>query len=99
MVSHTLNLVQVSLEDIARKIQEIVATELQKFKSNFNQEEREESFELMSRDEVAKLLKVSLTTLFNWNNQNILANRKIGRRAYYLRSEVMAHFNLMKKVD
>ena len=98
MYTNNLNLVHVSLEDMARTIREIVATELQNFKNNFNQEVRVDTVELMSRDEVGKLLKVSLTTLFNWNKQNILPNRKIGRRAYYLRSEVMAHFNLMKKV-
>ena len=42
----------------------------------------------LTRDEVAKILNVSLTTLFHWNNKGILTTRKIGNKVRYLRKDI-----------
>ena len=46
--------------------------------------------EILTRKQVCKLLKISNSTLFNWNNNTILENHKIGHRVYYKKSDVLA---------
>ena len=53
---------------------------------------------ILTREEVCKLLKISKTTLFHWNNEKVLVNHKIGRRVYYMKADVMAKLTKLKKV-
>jgi len=49
--------------------------------------------ELLTRQQVADLLKVTLTTLWHWNNNGILPTIKIGNKVRYRRSDVEARLN------
>ena len=44
--------------------------------------------DLLTREEVAKLLNISLMTVHAWTNEGVLIAYKIGRRVYYKRQEV-----------
>ena len=86
-----LNLVNVPLEVLTDTIRDIVASELQKviiLSTSSNNNENIE--EILTREQVCTLLTVSNTTLFNWANNKILENHKIGRRVYYRKSDVLA---------
>ncbi len=91
MKIQNLNLVTVPLETLADTIREIVASELQKvIKINISSKLNDSTDEILTREEVCRLLKISNTTLFNWDNNKILENHKIGRRVYYRKSDVLA---------
>ncbi|MFT3796188.1 helix-turn-helix domain-containing protein [Flavobacterium sp.] len=45
--------------------------------------------ELLTREETAKLLKINVTTLWNWTNKGKLIAYGIGNRVYYKRGEIM----------
>jgi len=45
--------------------------------------------ELLTREETAQLLKVSLTTLWNWTKKGKIPAYGIGNRVYYKRGEIM----------
>jgi hypothetical protein len=45
---------------------------------------------LLSRQETADLLKISLVTLHDWTNTGILKSYKISGRVYYKKHEVLA---------
>jgi hypothetical protein len=95
-----LNLVHVSIEDMTSIMREVVATELQKVKELISITPKEdESDKILTREEVSKLLKVSLTTLFNWNNDKTLVNYKVGRRVFYMKTDVLALLNPIKAVS
>nr|WP_315189392.1 helix-turn-helix domain-containing protein [uncultured Flavobacterium sp.] len=95
-----INLVNVPLEVMANTIREIVVSELQKVKEFISLTPKEDNSEkILTRDEVCKLLKVSHTTLFNWNNDGILVNHKVGRRVYYSKASVMSMFNNLKTLN
>jgi hypothetical protein len=99
MTPKNINLVHVSLEDMANTLREIVASELQKVDSLLTETPKDDLDKILTRKEVCKLLKVSTTTLFNWNNDKILVNFKIGRRVYYMQSDVLRVLNPFKKVS
>jgi excisionase family DNA binding protein len=85
-----LNLVCVPLEVLADTIREIIASELQKVKElSISPHLNDCTDEILTRKEVCKLLKISNTTLFNWNNNKTLENHKIGHRVYYRKSDVL----------
>jgi excisionase family DNA binding protein len=80
-------------------MREIVASELQKAKEIILPTPIDDSDKILTREEVCKLLKVSLTTLFNWNNDKTLVNYKVGRRVYYMKTDVLALLNPIKAVS
>ena len=98
MAENHINLVNVPLEVMAKTIREIVASELQKIKEIIVPTPKDDSDKIMTREEVCKLLKVSNTTLFHWNNDKVLVNHKIGRRVYYMKADVMAKLTNLKIV-
>jgi len=95
-----INLVQVSLDDMSSVIRSILTEELKKFGNYFTQDTIESASrdECLTREEVCKMLKVSMTTLYNWNNEGILVNHKFGRRVYYKKDDVI-NLRTPKKVD
>ena len=99
MAENHINLVNVTLEVMANTIREIVASELQKIKEIIVPTPKDDSEKIMTREEVCKLLKVSTTTLFHWNNDKVLVNHKIGRRVYYMKADVMAKLNPLRLVS
>ena len=100
MAENHINLVNVPLEVMANTIREILVSELQKVKELISLTPKEDdSDKILTREEVCKLLKVSLTTLFNWNNDKTLVNYKVGRRVYYMKTDVLALLNPIKAVS
>lgn len=47
-----------------------------------------EPTEFLTRQEVAALLKIDLSSVHNWTKKKILQSYQIGGRVYYKRSEV-----------
>ena len=82
-------LVQLSVGDLQQLISEAVKEEITKITKVIQLQPQKETPELLTREEVAKILKVSYTTLFHWNNDGTLPAQKIGKRVYYQRSIIM----------
>lgn len=71
------------------KLQELINSGIEKqfeeLKKSLHPKEVEE---FMTRQEVADLLKINLTTLWSWTNKKKLNSYGIEGRVYYKRSEV-----------
>ena len=67
----------------AKLLQQLILEALEEFK-------KKESFkeEYLTRKEVAKLCKVSISTVSNWKNEVVLNAYGLGSRVYYKRSEI-----------
>lgn len=90
---------QLSVEDLSTMIRQSVATELQKVSNFISTTPKDDSDKILTREEVCKLLKVSTTTLHNWNISKILENHKVGRRVYYKKSDVLAVLNPLRAIS
>jgi hypothetical protein len=81
----TLQLVQLSIEELSKIISDQVSAELQKLipqlrrtiESTINQDK------IYSREEAAEKLCVSPTTLYNWKVKGILVPMQSGRKCLY----------------
>ena len=58
---------------------------------------KDNSEELMTRDETCKFLKIDSSTLWAWTNNGKVKAYGIGARRYYKKSEIMECLTLLKK--
>ena len=73
-----------AMETVLEKLSKL-EVELNSIKQNF---QPKEPIELLTREETAEYLKISLSTLWHWSKKGILPSYGIGKRVYYKRSEV-----------
>ncbi|GAA4932855.1 hypothetical protein GCM10023314_01560 [Algibacter agarivorans] len=55
------------------------------------QTDKQEPEALLTRQETAEMLKISLPTLNNWTKAGVLTSRYLGRRVYYKKSEIITN--------
>jgi len=77
------NLSPMELEELIRKV---VGEQFEAFRKNNSTENPDE---LITREEACLLLKISLTTLWNWTKKGKLIAYGIGNRVYYKRGELI----------
>ena len=58
---------------------------------------KDNSEELMTREETCQFLKIDSSTLWAWTNQQKVKAYGIGARRYYKRSELLECLTLLKK--
>jgi hypothetical protein len=92
MTESNIRLIDLTKTDLVNLITETVSTEIRKVINLMNSQPEKEESKIISRIDASKLLGVSLTTLFHWNNDGILNAKKIGSRVYYLKNDVMDKF-------
>ena len=73
-----------AMEQVLTKLSNL-EEELKTIKENF---QPKEPIELLTREETAEYLKISLTTLWHWSKKGILPSYGIGNRVYYKRTEI-----------
>jgi predicted DNA-binding transcriptional regulator AlpA len=86
--------VQMSMLDVSNLVCEVAKKTALEVKQLFK--EQDKSDELLTRQQVAKLLGVTLTTLWNYEKRKVLIPLRIGGRVRYRMSDVQA---AMKKND
>ena len=94
MRESTYRVLEFTREDLERLVKEALSSEFQKMMGMINNlEGNRTKSDLMTREEVSKLLNVSLVTLHNWEKRKVLVSRKVGGRVLYLRDEVYSRLN------
>lgn len=87
MLRNSILLQDLSLEQLTELMTKVVKTETDDLKKHF--QPKEPSIYL-SRQEVAAMLGIDLSSVHNWTKRGILKPKGIGGRVYFLRSEVEA---------
>lgn len=80
-----IQFVQVTPKQLQDAIIEGVKTQLNDLKTHF---QPKEPTEYLTRVEVAKMLKIDLSSVHNWTKKGILNAYQIGGRVLYKRAEV-----------
>ena len=94
MMSSTIQFIQVTPEQLQDAIIEGVNSKLDDLKKGFQPKEPNE---YLTRNEVAEMLKIDLSTVHNWTKKGILQSYQIGGRVYYKRNEVEDAIVKLKK--
>lgn len=81
------------------QLQQIIGTSVRNGIQELQKElqSKDNSEELMTRDETCKFLKIDSSTLWAWTNNGKVKAYGIGARRYYKKSELMECLTLLKK--
>ena len=78
--------IEVSGSDLINFSRELISQAIEIGAKQSPRVERAEEY--LTRHEVAKILKVSLGTLWRWNNQKVLNGLRIGNKVRYKKSDI-----------
>ncbi len=95
METNAILLKELSIEQLQQLIGTSVKNGIQELQKELQTKDNSE--ELLSRDETCKFLKVDSSTLWAWTNQGKVNAYGIGARRYYKRSELLECLTLLKK--
>jgi excisionase family DNA binding protein len=80
-----LQFISITPKGLVELIDQVLIKRFADLKKNFQPKEPEE---YLTRNEVAEMLKIDLSTVHNWTKKGILQAYQCGGRVYYKRSEV-----------
>ncbi len=81
----TIQFIQTTPEHLETKILKGVESQIDDLKKHFQPKEPNE---YLTRQEVAQMFGVDISTIHNWSKRGVLKPQGIGGRVYFLRSEI-----------
>ncbi|WP_426065252.1 helix-turn-helix domain-containing protein [Flavobacterium sp. DSP2-3-1] len=95
MITNSILLETLTVEQLQQLIGTSVKNGIQEFQKEIKTKDNSE--ELLSRDETCQFLKIDSSTLWAWTNAGKVKAYGIGARRYYKRSELLENLTLLKK--
>lgn len=95
MQTNSILLQNLTVEQLQRLIGESVKSGIQELQKELQTKNNSE--ELLTREETCQFLKIDSSTLWAWTNKQKVKAYGIGARRYYKRSELMECLTLLKK--
>ncbi len=80
-----MQLITITRTELSALIAQALRTELVLFKKKFD---KKPECDIITRKEAAIMLRIDLSTLWEWTKDGKLKAQGIGRRVYYKRSEI-----------
>lgn len=85
IMAESLQLINITPDEMKESILKGIQSQFDQFKADF---QPKEPTEYLTRNEVAQLLKVDLSTIHNWTKKGKIKAYGIGNRVYYKRHEI-----------
>jgi hypothetical protein len=95
MKTNAILLQELTVEQLQHLIGTSVRNGIQEFQSEIQSKDNSE--ELLTREETCKFLKIDSSTLWAWTNKGKVLAYGIGARRYYKKSELMGCLTILKK--
>ena len=95
MQNNAILLQTLTVEQLQQLIGTSVRNGIQELQKELQSKDNSE--ELMTRDETCKFLKIDSSTLWAWTNNGKVKAYGIGARRYYKKTEIMECLTLLKK--
>jgi hypothetical protein len=95
MQTNAILLETLTVEQLQQLIGTSVRNGIQEYQKQLQAKDNSE--ELLSRDETCQFLKIDSSTLWSWSKSGKVKAYGIGARRYYKRSELMECLTLLKK--
>lgn len=93
MNTQSLQLINFSVDDLTQLIKNCISEQLKNIKQTEKSEKSNSENEILTREEVKNLLKISYTTLWKYNKNGTLEAKKLGSKVYYLREDLTNFLN------
>ena len=95
MLNNAILLQELSIEQLQLLIGSSVKDGIQEFQKEIRT--KEDSEELLSREQACKFLHIDSSTLWAWSKNGKIKCYGIGARRYFRKSEIMESLTLLKK--
>lgn len=95
MITNSILLETLSVEQLQQLIGTSIKNGIQELQKELQTKNNSE--ELLTREETCQFLKIDSSTLWAWTNNQKVKAYGIGARRYYKRSELMECLTLLKK--
>jgi hypothetical protein len=95
METNAIMLKELSIEQLQRLIGSSVKDGIQEFQKEIQTKNNSE--ELLTREETCQFLKIDSSTLWAWTNNGKVKAYGIGAKRYYKRAELLECLTLLKK--
>jgi len=95
MQTNAILLESLTIEQLQQLVSASVKNGIQELQKELQSKDNSE--ELMTREETCQFLKIDSSTLWAWTNQGKVKAHGIGARRYYKRSELLECLTLLKK--
>ena len=95
MQNNAILLESLTVEQLQQLVSTSVRNGIQELQKELQSKDNSE--ELMTREETCQFLKIDSSTLWAWTNQQKVKAYGIGARRYYKRSELLECLTLLKK--
>lgn len=86
-MSAIIQFIQSTPDELETKFLKGVQSQIDDLKKHFQPKEPNE---YLTRQEVAQMFGVDISTIYNWTKRGIIKPKGIGGRVYFLRSEIEA---------
>jgi hypothetical protein len=86
-IKELVQIENISVEELTEIIAEKLVDKLEKKIATLISAQNDE--ELLTREETAQLLKIDISTLWNWTKKGKIISYGIGNRVYYKKGEIM----------
>lgn len=85
MLSKTITIQGLSIQEFKQEMREMFRIELQIFAKSFL---KNSECEFLNRKQTALMLQIEVSTLSRWTESGKLTPKKVGRKLYYEKSEI-----------
>jgi len=85
MLSKTITIQGLSVQEFKQEMREMLRIELQIFAKTFL---KNSDCEFLNRKQTAQMLQIEVSTLSRWTESGKLNPKKVGRKLYYEKAEI-----------
>jgi len=85
MIHKTIQIQEIIVKELAEKVSDKLVLKIEKYLKELNAKKDDT---LITRQEVASYLSISLQTIHNWTKKGVLSVYYMGNRVYYKKEEI-----------
>ncbi|UKM63888.1 helix-turn-helix domain-containing protein [Flavobacteriaceae bacterium GSB9] len=86
MITKTIQITEVTVEELADKVADKLMLKIENYLKDLSKKKNDE---ILTRQEVADYLKISLVTIHSWNKCGILKPIRMGNRIFYKKQDIL----------
>ena len=86
MITKTIQVTEVTFEELADKVADKLLLKIENYLKELSKPKNEE---LLTRQEVANYLRISLVTIHSWSKHGIISPIRIGNRILFKKQDIL----------
>lgn len=86
MITKTIQITEITTDELANKVADKLMLKIEDY---FKQLSKKNNDDLLTRQEVADYLRISLTTLHHWCKHDILNPIRLGNRIFFKKQDIL----------